>query len=218
MKILVTTFAILTMAVSGTASSSIIDNGLYTTDTQSGLDWLDLSDTVGLSYDYVSNQLDAGGDFEGWHYANGDQFNDLWSTLTGTTLDGTYGYQYANNSSALESYQNIFGITREFFDTSGQQPIVTDRQSLGLISDDATPGRKWAASILDDTLDDSNDYFKAHSMQYGLFETRDYLGSWLVRDTAVTVPEPSIIALFSFGLVGMTFIQRKNKRNKQFLA
>ena len=57
------------LLVSGQANAALIDNGILTTDTTSGLDWLDLTETKGLSYDYVYSQLSIDGIYEGWRYA-----------------------------------------------------------------------------------------------------------------------------------------------------
>ena len=54
--------------------SILIDNGTFTTDTNSGLDWLDVTLSINRSYNDVSTQLGVGGDYEGWHYATGVQF------------------------------------------------------------------------------------------------------------------------------------------------
>ena len=36
--------------ISCNAGAALVDNGSYTTDTDQGLDWLDLSETAGVSY------------------------------------------------------------------------------------------------------------------------------------------------------------------------
>ncbi|MFT7235595.1 MAG: hypothetical protein ACI9QV_001177 [Methylophagaceae bacterium] len=47
------------------ASTSFIDNGSYTTDTISGLDWLDVTTSKDQSYNYVSSQFGVGGVYQG---------------------------------------------------------------------------------------------------------------------------------------------------------
>ena len=54
-------------------------DNLITTDTESGLNWLDLTETNGLSYNYVSSQLGVGGQFEGFRYATSDEVVALWA-------------------------------------------------------------------------------------------------------------------------------------------
>ena len=65
------------MVVSFNAGAALIDNGTYTTDTASGLDWLDLTETTGLSFNYVSSQPGANGQFEGWSYAGITRIDQL---------------------------------------------------------------------------------------------------------------------------------------------
>ena len=76
------------LAVPFSASAAIISvdwktsgDNLVTRDTVSGLDWLDLTETNGLSYDYVGGQLTAGGQFAGWHVANGLEVVDLFANF-----------------------------------------------------------------------------------------------------------------------------------------
>ena len=47
-----------------------IGDGLLTHDLDNGLEWLDLTETAGLTYDYVSANLGPSGAFEGFRYAN----------------------------------------------------------------------------------------------------------------------------------------------------
>ena len=56
-------------------SAELIDNGNYTSDTETGIDWLDLTETKGLSYAFVLSHFGSGGQFEGWSYATREQIN-----------------------------------------------------------------------------------------------------------------------------------------------
>ena len=60
-------------------NAEIIDNGNYTTDTLTGLDWLDISETKGLSYYQVLSLIEEGGKLEGWTYATRQQINTFFS-------------------------------------------------------------------------------------------------------------------------------------------
>ena len=65
--------------ISINVKAELVDNGKFTSDTQTGLDWLDLTETSGLSYEYVSSQLGGGGRFEGWSFAEQEQINTFFS-------------------------------------------------------------------------------------------------------------------------------------------
>jgi hypothetical protein len=65
--------------VSFSASAALVDlinidlkiagDELITRDSNSGLDWLDLTETNGLSQNYILTQMGSGGLFDGWRYA-----------------------------------------------------------------------------------------------------------------------------------------------------
>ena len=61
--------------------SAIIDYNTYFTDTNTGLNWLDVTATVNRSYNDISSQFVAGGEFDGWRYATKNEFNSLLSDL-----------------------------------------------------------------------------------------------------------------------------------------
>jgi len=79
MKKIILTLCLLTIScfISINVNAELTDNGKYTSDTQTGFDWLDLTETSGLSYDYVSSQFGSGGKFEGWSFASREQINDF---------------------------------------------------------------------------------------------------------------------------------------------
>ena len=53
-------------------NADVIDNGASIIDTVTGLEWLDLTSTVNLSFNSVSAQLGPGGAFAGYQYATVD--------------------------------------------------------------------------------------------------------------------------------------------------
>lgn len=56
-------------------------DNLITEDTVSGLAWLDVSETYGLTYDFVSGEFGVGGQFEGFRYATAAEVVDLWANF-----------------------------------------------------------------------------------------------------------------------------------------
>jgi len=73
------------IAIGSLASSALADlepipglpRILY--DTESGLDWLHLSETQGLSYNQILASTQPSGEFEGWHVANSGQLGVLFT-------------------------------------------------------------------------------------------------------------------------------------------
>ena len=62
----------LSIAIPMTANATIIDNGAFTTDDDSGLDWLDMAVTFGQSYDHTASRISVGGSLEDWRFATLD--------------------------------------------------------------------------------------------------------------------------------------------------
>lgn len=52
-------------------------DSLVTYDTESGLEWLSVTETLGMTYDAVEAEMVAGGQFEGWRLANENEVLDL---------------------------------------------------------------------------------------------------------------------------------------------
>lgn len=76
---------------SNASKASFVDHGIYTTDTLSKLDWLDVTETGYKSYNKVVSELGAGGKLEGWRYATGIEVNQMLSNYTGVSIPGA-GY------------------------------------------------------------------------------------------------------------------------------
>ncbi len=80
--------------------AAIVDNGNYTTDTATGLDWLDVTLSQGRSYDDVASQFGTSGDFEGWGFATSAQFVTLLVNATGLStaeIANPVGYLLSNS-------------------------------------------------------------------------------------------------------------------------
>jgi len=77
----------LSLNVAHAASTNIIDHGDYLTDTLSGLDWLDVTQSVNRSFNDVSAQFGTDGDYEGYRYATGLEYNGLVKNYTDEEID-----------------------------------------------------------------------------------------------------------------------------------
>lgn len=79
-------------------------------DTATGIEWLEVTKTAGLSYSEVSAQFANGGDFEGWRYATGSELNDMMSRYGGK---GETDYTEPNpfDSAFSSALLDIFGRT-----------------------------------------------------------------------------------------------------------
>ena len=100
--------------ISASASAALIDEGSYTVDTVSGLDWLDVSSSTSQSYNYVSSQFEAGGEYEGWRYASKHDYIQLISNASGADAhagSNAFVFDEVNNHSAADMLVRLLGVT-----------------------------------------------------------------------------------------------------------
>ena len=183
--IIVFTFALLISFVCPT-KAALINNGGFTTDTISNLDWKRWDTTAGKSYNYVNSNFGFGGEFFGWRFATASEADNFLSQL-GFAGNPT-PFFIDNPESAWLSLISYMGV-----DTSG--PIydlvyaMVESSSIG------------GATTYQQLFDRAPPYFYNTPWQhaqivYNKAEEASFLGSFLVRDSnAVIVPEPSKLSL-----------------------
>ena len=98
------------------ASAALIDHQTYTTDTNSNLDWLDVTETAGNSYNAMLNG--AGGWLSsGWRFATRAELEDLFNTYVETGPEDYYYTEQAYiNASALV---RLLGVSLSFNNSEG---------------------------------------------------------------------------------------------------
>jgi hypothetical protein len=195
-------------SVAFAASTNFIDNGSYTTDTISGLDWYDLTQTTNRSYTDVSGKLGTGEEFEGWQYATGSQFVQLVNNATDTaTTSNNYGQVTYTNPVKLRALITLLGMTAS--------PFEGYERSFGLLGD--TQGSKVWNAVLAVFLLAESYTSKAHNQEVEQVTVSGFTGSFLVRDTLFTDPNPSAVPIpaaafmFAPALLGFLGLRRKAK-------
>ena len=183
-------------------SSTILDQGIYTTDQISGLDWLDLTETNNLSYNYISSQLGAGGIYEGWSYATSLQVADLWSNFgidlsagAPTYVSGFLDPNIIEASTLLGNILNEYSSTDFSYGTLG----LTADLKLG-----ANPEMMGAYLWNPDV---SSIYFPIDYTFTTPYDADLFFGSYLIRSSVV--PIPPAVWLFGSGLIGLIGLARR---------
>ena len=171
-KLLNLLLAITTFALSVSINAELMDNGKYTLDTKTGLDWLDLTETKGMSYSFVLSQFKSGGQFEGWEFATREQLNVFLS-------DAGYveGLKPGGNLSAITNLLDLWGVislrsNKELGDQSkfmygvpyaaGLPKKINNRVYVGSVAKSGAIGKERALVLLNKvqaslSIDESND-------------------------------------------------------------
>lgn len=180
-------------------------DGLITYDSSTGLEWLDLTVTMGNSI------LDTEADssiFGPFSWASENQINTLMSHIAPLgSADSISGNDMELNQNTVE-WINLIGATSHIIDKTDESIAthgISRESPSALVQDQFNLG--MVGAIL-------------NSDGYGVFLPRSnccldeddslsYMGSWLVR---VAVPEPDSATLFFIGIASFVFVARKRKK------
>jgi hypothetical protein len=179
--------ATLLLLLAGTINvqASIIAMGDFTADTDTGLDWLDHSFTLGMSFDQVTVELGAGGLFDGWSVATQDQVHTYLSNA------GWIGPFDPTNTSNVGFVSAFEALTTDSFVNDPASGIGI----LGLYDDFA--GDLGADRLTDDPISGFSEYLFITSIDPSMADQST--STFLVR--ATVIPVPSAFWLFSSGLL-----------------
>ena len=194
------TFSLLLIAIDALphfpspAHAVLIDLAQVTRDTDTGLDWLDISATLFLSPSTVVSQMEPGGPLEGFRYATSTEVYTLWMDAGIPNIPGLTGGNYG------PIVDLILMITPT--NASGGE-----RHSAGYALNPDIPG----GYLIPTLAHYASSFFGFPAGEAILSTGRDnpYFGSWLVHDTTAPVPEPSTWLLFGSGLAGLAAWRRR---------
>ena len=201
------------LVLSSNVNSALIDNGGYTTDDVSGLDWLDLTFTTGVSYNDASLGF---GTYEGggWRYANNAEVE----TLFGILFDGYYDTNPAGYSDTQSG--NAYGAQTSdmvsFFSLLGSWSYTVHTLNYGLYEDEAGLIRMIGAWCYTSSCQTSRNVVYGTNLTSVYDAQTNYsqpsYGTYLVRDNPnyiSSVPVPAAIWLFGSGLLGLVGVARR---------
>ena len=186
------------------ANASYVDYGTYT--TVNGLDWLDLTETAGMSYNEVSAELGAGGLFEGWSYATPIQVSEFWDAFGGDSAH--YNGWSTQNNGLFDAIAPLWGDLI----CHATCCLPGEGQSSKLTADVATTGTHNYSLMFDYYLYSNaatRDFIVLQAGQWADDSGNIGYGSALIRTSLV--PIPAAVWLFSTGLLGLIGIARCNK-------
>lgn len=189
----------------GSANATLIssdwqsaNDNLITMDTATGLNWLDLSQTYGMSLGTASSLLAS--TFSGFRFATHSEVIGFMSDAGLPTPAYPHnGYASFNNASDIAAQLAFTALLGE---TVGRGFGSDYFGSRGMVQDlDAITGSYLVGGV---------DLWVDNTCCTG---GNSGAGVWLVRDS-VNIPEPGSITLFGLGLAGLGF----SRRLKQKLA
>lgn len=189
-----------------------VDKGTTTVDSVSGLEWLDLSVSLGRSYFDVAEQFGPHGDFAGYRFATSTDVNEMF-----------YVFQFPNTWEPLIDpnalhFIDLFGVTFseewedgyliesrgyvESPDTLRQNPPTVD--APGIMVRDITGYGPATVTIRDEPV-----FEPSHSYSIGSFLVREYDGAPLSVPEIDATPAPLAMSL----LLLTAFLQWERHRS-----
>jgi len=190
------------------ASTDFTHTHNYTSDTITGLDWLDLTETTNRSYnDVINGMSDTSSVIYGYRYATLDDWGTLISNFfdVAKPSDNTTSAPVTNFGAAQVFHTN-FGITN-----TRQQSIYTFTDSLGFLKGDTS---LYLAGI-----QSGHATITGYTSSSNLIQREDgattqpasiYVGHFLVKGgNLIATPLPAALFLFAPALFGFFGFRRK---------
>lgn len=156
-----------------TSQAGIIDNNDYTTDTEQGLDFLDINIFADNTNAFFSSGVSFGG--RTWELATLSELNELFSNITGENVTSTSSHNFA----------------------AGGAKAVLD-----LVAGPAVDNSSWLHTANGGLII----HYDCCNDTHANTSTQGATGAWLVAATPTTgtsVPEPSTLAIFALGIMGL---------------
>ena len=182
-------------------------DNLITHDTETGLEWLDLTETKKMNYNYISSQLGSGGEFEGFRYATKNEMDSLFLAFDLPLDAAAHINSEPAGDPAILNFNSIMGETLDDSGVYGTYGIIGEVSTegahhyLGVAYDYYNGVNLYSTSTIYSSIpDDAIWDDPTSSIDYG------GIGSFLVRPAVV--PVPAAVWLFGSGLIGLIGLAR----------
>lgn len=194
-KVLKAALAGLVLSVSGFANAGLIQSdylnsgdNLSVLDTASNIEWLDLSVSTSWSFSNWNSLVQQG---NGWRLATNSEVVNLFNTAfpTYAAIYGGTGYVDTNDVNLIQNFidfQTLFGTTIW---------NANNVDSYGLFKNENGISEMMGVSRWSDT-------YRIFSTNFNSSVPEINNGIYIVRD-ATSVPEPSTLAIFALGVMGL---------------
>lgn len=209
--------ALLFLSLSLPANAALISvdwqaagDSLMVRDTNTQLEWLNLTQTTGLSYAEVSSQFGAGGGFEGLRYATNAEVLALFGDYFGISLAAGMSREvpaYLDPGVRLASETLGDGVSGGTDDISGPN---ANYRLVGFTGDLMTDGSRFALGAVTRwsdtdyyTLKDPLEFFDIYAGDFS------WTGSYLVR--TVATPLPAAAWLLGAGLMALCGVAKRRQ-------
>lgn len=198
-------FFTLVFLLASPAHAALVDNESFTTDTVTGLDWLDLGYTVDMAI------LDAPVNNPGWRLATNSEIETLFGQLFPGFTSGSSGFcsSWAPAGCYAGQYQDAF----DFISLMQGPPSPGLNCLTGTYFDEDAAARAIGGCVYNDGSLRSEVYGTEYGGNYSSYvetggNTASNTGAMLVRSTAY-VPIPATVWLFGSALAGLGWLKRK---------
>ena len=195
--------ALVLFGASPSQAVPLVDQGSNTYDPNTGLQWLDVTLTQGLSYNNVTaNYLSTGGLYQGYRYATGVEVSTL---FTDAGISNPYNGVPNGEASAVQALISLLGVTLN-------DPGYYD-QTFGITADLAPNTNHWLAMLRIGISQVATTQWIGEGPDF----TEVDLGSFLVMNAAST-PLPAALPLFASGLGALSLLGWRRKRKAAAVA
>ena len=177
-------------------SWKVVGDQKLTLDSNTGLEWLDIDQTLNKSYETVTSSFGTGGAYEGFRYATLAEFQALLANA------GMMGYSV--NSVSSQAYAEAAAL-QSLLSTSFSSD--SQKASYGIFADPAISNFQRRSADLELLPPNLTGVFISDQTNFA----SESKGSWLVRPAAV--PEPSTCCMAFAGLAcgGYSLFRRRTQ-------